>query len=185
MVVAAATLGTAAAVSVSGLIGFVGIIVPHAIRLVTDSSYRGMMPVSIMVGAAFLILADLVARTVLSRLDPPGVVTALLGAPFFLGYCAQAARRSELKELEPTSPSASSAGGRPRRGGTHGGPGRVGGGDGANGAGKTTLIRAVVAHLDAHQGTVGIAGRATAELRRRRAGPAGGLRTPAPACRTT
>jgi cobalamin transport system permease protein len=85
IVVAAATLGTAAAVSVSGLIGFVGIIVPHLVRLTTNASYRVVLPVSIVVGAAFLILADLVANTVESPAEVPlGVVTAIVGAPFFI-----------------------------------------------------------------------------------------------------
>ena len=84
-VVAAATLGTAAAVAVSGLIGFVGIIVPHTVRLTTNASYRVVMPVSMIGGAAFLIVADVAARTVLSPSEIPiGVVTAFVGAPFFL-----------------------------------------------------------------------------------------------------
>jgi iron complex transport system permease protein len=84
-VVAAATLGTAAAVAVSGLIGFVGIIVPHTVRMTTNASYRVVMPVSMIGGAAFLILADVAARTVLSPSEIPiGVVTAFVGAPFFL-----------------------------------------------------------------------------------------------------
>ena len=85
VVVIAATLGTAAAVAVSGLIGFVGIIVPHAVRLVFGSSYRVIVPLSLSFGAAFLILADVVARTVLAPAEVPiGVVTAFFGAPFFL-----------------------------------------------------------------------------------------------------
>jgi iron complex transport system permease protein len=81
----AATLGTAAVVSVSGLIGFVGIIVPHAIRFVFGPSYRQILPLAALVGAAFLILADLLARTILSPAEIPlGVVTAFVGAPFFL-----------------------------------------------------------------------------------------------------
>jgi iron complex transport system permease protein len=84
-VVAAATLGTAAAVAVSGLIGFVGIIVPHTVRLTTNASYRVVVPVSMIGGAAFLILADIAARTVLAPGEIPiGVVTAFVGAPFFL-----------------------------------------------------------------------------------------------------
>ena len=84
VVVAAATLATAAAVAVSGLIGFVGIIVPHTIRLVAGSSYRLLAPLSLVAGAAFLILADLVARTVMAPAELPiGVVTAIFGAPFF------------------------------------------------------------------------------------------------------
>jgi iron complex transport system permease protein len=84
-VVVAATLATAAAVAVSGLIGFVGIIVPHAVRLVVGPSYRLVLPLSVVLGAAFLILADLLARTALSPAELPiGVVTAFFGAPFFL-----------------------------------------------------------------------------------------------------
>jgi iron complex transport system permease protein len=83
-VIVAATLGTAAAVAVSGLIGFVGIIVPHAIRLLVGGSYRVLLPLSIVVGAGFLVFADLLARTVLSPAELPiGVVTAFFGAPFF------------------------------------------------------------------------------------------------------
>jgi iron complex transport system permease protein len=84
VVVAAATLGTAAAVAMSGLIAFVGIIVPHAIRLAAGTSYRVVLPLSIMLGAAFLVLADVLARTFLSPAELPiGVVTAFFGAPFF------------------------------------------------------------------------------------------------------
>jgi cobalamin transport system permease protein len=85
LVVGAATLGTAAAVSVSGLIGFVGIVVPHAVRLLAGSSYRVVLPLSALFGAAFLVLADVVARTALSPAELPiGVVTACVGAPFFV-----------------------------------------------------------------------------------------------------
>jgi iron complex transport system permease protein len=85
VVVVAATLGTAAAVAVSGLIGFVGIIVPHTIRLVFGWSYRVIIPLSVLFGASFLMLADIIARTVVSPAELPiGVVTAFLGAPFFL-----------------------------------------------------------------------------------------------------
>ena len=84
-VVVAATLGTAAAVSVSGLIGFVGIVVPHTVRLLAGSSYRIVVPLSLVVGAAGLIIADIVARTVIAPGELPiGVVTAFVGAPFFL-----------------------------------------------------------------------------------------------------
>jgi iron complex transport system permease protein len=84
LVLGAATLGTAVAVALSGLIAFVGIIVPHAIRLVAGTSYRVVMPLSIMLGGAFLVLADVLARTVTSPAELPiGVVTAFFGAPFF------------------------------------------------------------------------------------------------------
>jgi cobalamin transport system permease protein len=84
LVVAAATIATAAAVAVSGLIGFVGIIVPHTIRLLAGGSYRLLLPLSVIVGAGFLVLADVIARTVMSPAELPiGVVTAFFGAPFF------------------------------------------------------------------------------------------------------
>lgn len=84
VVVLAATLGTAAVVAVSGLIGFVGIIVPHIVRLMFGRSYRSVLPFALIGGAAFLVLADLAARTVLSPAEVPiGVITAFLGAPFF------------------------------------------------------------------------------------------------------
>ena len=85
IMVAAASLGTAAAVSVSGLIGFVGIIVPHTVRLLAGSSQRSVLPLSALFGAAFLGLCDLVARTALPPTEIPiGVVTAFFGAPFFI-----------------------------------------------------------------------------------------------------
>lgn len=85
IVVIAATLGTAAVVAVSGLIGFVGIIVPHAIRLVVGSSYRIVLPMSLLLGAVFLIVADIPGRVLDNPAETPiGVVTAFLGAPFFL-----------------------------------------------------------------------------------------------------
>jgi len=84
-VVLAATLATAAAVSVSGLIGFVGLIVPHTVRLLTGWSYRVIIPLSIIYGASFLVVADLIARTAAAPAEIPiGVVTAFLGAPFFV-----------------------------------------------------------------------------------------------------
>jgi iron complex transport system permease protein len=85
VVVVAASLATAAAVSVAGLIGFVGIIVPHTVRLLAGSSYRQVLPLSVLFGAAFLILVDLVARTAVSPAEIPiGVITAFVGAPFFV-----------------------------------------------------------------------------------------------------
>jgi iron complex transport system permease protein len=84
LLVVSATLATAAAVAVAGLIGFVGIVVPHLVRLTVGSSYRVVVPLSVAVGAAFLVAADVIARTVLSPAELPiGVVTAFVGAPFF------------------------------------------------------------------------------------------------------
>ncbi len=81
----AASLATAAAVAFSGTIGFVGLIVPHIMRLWFGPDYRRLLPLSILGGAGVLILADVFARTVLSPQElPVGIVTALAGAPFFL-----------------------------------------------------------------------------------------------------
>jgi len=93
IVVVAASLATAAAVAVAGLIGFVGIIVPHAVRLVVGTSNRWVVPLSALGGAAFLVLADLAARTLVSPGELPiGVVTALLGAPAFALLLRRAGR---------------------------------------------------------------------------------------------
>jgi iron complex transport system permease protein len=90
LVVVAASLGTAAAVSVSGLIGFVGIIVPHTVRLLVGTSNRAVIPLSLVAGGAFLVVADLFARTVIAPGEVPiGVITALVGAPFFLALLAR------------------------------------------------------------------------------------------------
>jgi iron complex transport system permease protein len=85
LLLVAASLGTAAAVSVSGLIGFVGIIIPHTLRLLAGASYRVILPLSVLFGGAFLALTDVVARTIAGQAELPiGVVTAFLGAPFFV-----------------------------------------------------------------------------------------------------
>ncbi len=85
LLVALASLTAAAAVSVSGIIGFVGIIAPHAVRMVWGNDHRFLLPMCLLVGAGFLILADLTARTIASPSElPVGIVTAFCGAPFFL-----------------------------------------------------------------------------------------------------
>jgi iron complex transport system permease protein len=81
----ASSLLVGAAVSVSGMIGFVGLIVPHVARLVFGADYRLLLPASILLGGAFLVAADMLARTAMGATElPVGVVTALCGAPFFL-----------------------------------------------------------------------------------------------------
>jgi iron complex transport system permease protein len=80
-----AALLTGAAVAVSGVVGFVGLIVPHVVRLLAGPAHRRLIPASALAGAAFLVLADLVARTALRPQEISlGVVTACCGAPFFL-----------------------------------------------------------------------------------------------------
>jgi iron complex transport system permease protein len=84
VVIAAATLLTAAAVSVSGLIAFVGLVVPHVVRMLTSHSYRVVLPLSGVLGGAFLSSVDVGARTLVAPAElPVGVITAFVGAPFF------------------------------------------------------------------------------------------------------
>jgi iron complex transport system permease protein len=85
LVMAIGALLTGAAVAISGLVGFVGLIVPHVVRLVLGPDHRLLLPASFLSGAIFLVLADLIARIVLAPSELPlGVVTALIGAPFFI-----------------------------------------------------------------------------------------------------
>ena len=94
IVLLAASLATASAVAVSGLIGFVGLIIPHVARRLVGGSHALVLPVSLLTGGAFLVLADLVARVVLAPAELPlGVVTAFIGAPFFAGLLWTGARR--------------------------------------------------------------------------------------------
>jgi iron complex transport system permease protein len=85
ILLAAATLITAAAVCFVGTIGFVGIIVPHIVRLIWGPDHRSLLPLSAITGAILLILADTASRTLMAPSEiPVGVITAFLGAPFFL-----------------------------------------------------------------------------------------------------
>lgn len=95
IVLAVSTLLTAAAVSVCGVIGFVGLVVPHLVRLVFGPDYRLILPLSALVGGIYVLWADTLARLVLSPKEIPlGVVTALLGAPFF----AYLLRKRKIKQ---------------------------------------------------------------------------------------
>jgi iron complex transport system permease protein len=85
LILLAASLSTAAAVSFSGIIGFIGLIVPHVMRLWFGADYRRLLPLSLIGGAAALLLADVLARIMIAPQElPVGIVTALFGAPFFL-----------------------------------------------------------------------------------------------------
>lgn len=85
VIITAASLVTAAAVAFSGIIGFVGLIVPHVVRMLTGPDYRRLLPISLIGGAALLLLADVLARVLLSPQElPVGIITSLAGAPFFL-----------------------------------------------------------------------------------------------------
>ena len=85
IILALGSVLTAAAVSISGLIGFVGLVTPHAMRLILGPEHRLLIPASALAGAAFLVVADLLARTLTSSGEiPVGIITALVGAPFFI-----------------------------------------------------------------------------------------------------
>lgn len=84
VIVAAATLITAGCVSISGLIGWVGLVIPHFARMLIGFDYRAMMPASMLMGASFLLLVDAVARSIVTSEIPIGILTAFIGAPFFL-----------------------------------------------------------------------------------------------------
>jgi iron complex transport system permease protein len=85
LVLAAASLSAAAAVAFSGIIGFIGLIVPHIIRLWVGGDYRRVLPLSILGGATALLFSDILARVLLAPQElPVGIVTSLAGAPFFL-----------------------------------------------------------------------------------------------------
>jgi iron complex transport system permease protein len=88
-----ASLATGAAVSLAGPVGFVGIIVPHLVRLIVGADHRLVLPASALFGAAFLVACDLVARTLFAPAElPVGIVTALIGGPFFLWLLFRRAR---------------------------------------------------------------------------------------------
>lgn len=85
VVIFAASLATAAAISFAGIIGFVGLIVPHLVRILWGSDYRRILPLSALLGAGLLLSADVIARVIMAPAElPVGVITALAGAPFFL-----------------------------------------------------------------------------------------------------
>jgi iron complex transport system permease protein len=93
VLLAVASLLTAAAVAFSGIIGFVGLVAPHVVRRLWGADHRFLMPMSVLVGAGFLILADLGARTLASPAElPVGIITAFAGAPFFLFLLTRPAR---------------------------------------------------------------------------------------------
>ena len=173
LLVVAATVGTAAAVAVSGLIAFVGIIVPHTIRLLAGTSYRGLLPLSFVVGAGFLVLADVIARTALSPAELPiGVVTAFFGGAVLRARSAHDAGWPLVSAIaHPRASASPSAGASSCATSTCDVPsGQWVGLIGPNGAGKTTLLRAV-AGLVSYEGTVTLHGVPAHELSRRDRAP--------------
>ncbi len=92
VVVVAATLMTAAAVALSGIIGWVGLLVPHAARLLVGPDFGRLLPLAMLLGAAFMLSVDTLCRTLSAIEMPPGVLTALIGTPFFLWLFALSRR---------------------------------------------------------------------------------------------
>jgi iron complex transport system permease protein len=92
LVVAAATLMTAAAVAISGIIGWIGLLVPHAARLLVGPGFGRLLPLAMLLGAAFLLAVDTLCRAATAVELPPGVVTALIGTPLFLWLFALSRR---------------------------------------------------------------------------------------------
>jgi iron complex transport system permease protein len=84
VLILSSTLLTSAAIAVAGMIGWVGLIIPHLVRLMVGPNYRTLLPASIFVGATFMVIVDNVARTVFPLEIPLGILTAIIGAPFFL-----------------------------------------------------------------------------------------------------
>ena len=88
IVVTSATLITAAAVAISGIIGWIGLLIPHAARLLIGPGFARLLPLTLLLGASYLLAVDTLARTMASIEIPPGVLTALIGAPLFLWLLA-------------------------------------------------------------------------------------------------
>lgn len=93
-VILAATLISAAAVSICGMVGWIGLVVPHLARMIVGPNYRDMMPAAALIGISFLLLVDDVARTIAALEIPIGILTALIGAPFFLFLLVRQQRRA-------------------------------------------------------------------------------------------
>jgi len=96
IVIAAATLATSASVAVSGIIGWVGLVVPHMARLLVGPEFSRLLPVAALFGAMFMLLIDTIARTMASVEIPPGILTAVVGTPVFIALLARARRTSSL-----------------------------------------------------------------------------------------
>ena len=92
LVVACATLVTASVVAISGIIGWVGLLIPHAARLLVGPDFGRLLPLAMLMGAAFMLAVDTLCRTLVAIEIPPGVLTALIGTPFFLWLFALARR---------------------------------------------------------------------------------------------
>ncbi len=138
---------TGVAVSVCGVIGFVGIVVPHLLRLMIGPAHRLLLPASVLLGAILMVGADTLARTIVAPAEMPiGILTAAVGAPFFLRHPAAPARAGLGYERRCSRRRSSQHAGRPRHRRSMASTCRVAAGEmvaivGPNGAGKSTLLR--------------------------------------------
>ena len=96
IIVTSATLITAVAVAISGIIGWIGLLIPHAARLLIGPEFARMLPLTLLLGASYLLAVDTLARTMASIEIPPGVLTALIGTPLFLWLLAATHSRSKV-----------------------------------------------------------------------------------------
>lgn len=94
VIIVAATLVTSAGVAIAGVIGWVGLVVPHAARLLVGAEFARVLPVSAILGAAFMLLVDTLCRTIARTELPPGVITALVGTPVFIVLLAATFRKA-------------------------------------------------------------------------------------------
>ena len=92
VLVASATLVTAAAVSIAGIVGWIGLVIPHAARLLVGPEFSRLLPASGVLGAAFLVATDTLARSIVAVELPLGILTAIVGAPVFLWLLASSGR---------------------------------------------------------------------------------------------
>jgi iron complex transport system permease protein len=93
MVIAAATLMTAASVAICGIIGWVGLVIPHAVRLLVGAEFSRLLPLSMLIGGTFMLAVDTLGRSIAQTEIPPGVLTALIGAPAFIWLMAATFKR--------------------------------------------------------------------------------------------
>ncbi len=161
MIILLSALGVGVSVSMSGMIGFIGLVIPHLIRILFHPDNRLVLPASILGGALLLILADIVARTVVMPSEMPiGVVTALIGAPFFMGLLLKAKKKkrtvmytaSNLSLRIDKKPILNDVSLMLE-------PGKFTAIVGANGAGKSTLLRMLANELRPTSGQVSINGK--------------------------
>lgn len=94
IILSVSSLMVAVVVSASGIIGFVGLIIPHIVRIISGPDHRRLMPLSMIIGAIFMVICDTIARTIISPAElSVGIITSLFGVPFFLGLLYQSKKK--------------------------------------------------------------------------------------------